>query len=78
MGQEERDNSRFVNVKMLEWKWKFIVNHCHLDQDDYVVTSVKIEDGLFDGDESHKRLAKEAYKANKALRDYEFEKRHGK
>jgi len=68
----ERDDTKYVNVQILEWKWDYIVNHCNLDSGDFEVKSVTIKDDKFKNDERHKELRKAAYKASKELRDYEY------
>ena len=39
---------------------------------------VVVKDNFFDGDEAHKLLKDKSIKAYKALKEYEFEKRHNK
>jgi hypothetical protein len=71
----ERDNTRYINVELLEWKWLYIKDYCSLDSEDFTVKYVSIKDDKFKDDPKHIELRKASYKASKELRDYEFNKR---
>jgi len=43
----------------------------------FEVKKIEVVDNLFDGDELHKAYKDKANKAYKALKEYEFKKRHG-